>query len=134
MIPIEKKYRFQTKRAVRDYEVDYQGIVNNANYLHYMEHTRHEFCLAEGLSFAEMHQKGIDPVVCRADISFRNPLSIGDTMISCLNVMREGPRFVFLQDIYKEYGTLAAQGKIEIACMENGRLSRGDVLSETFKI
>ena len=35
---------------VRDYEVDAEGIVNNANYLHYLEHTRHEFCEEAGLS------------------------------------------------------------------------------------
>ena len=37
------KYMFELPMKVRDYEVDVEGIVNNANYLHYMEHTRHEF-------------------------------------------------------------------------------------------
>ncbi len=37
------KYIFETKMEVRDYECDIEGIVNNANYLHYMEHTRHLF-------------------------------------------------------------------------------------------
>ena len=35
---------------VRDYELDCEQIVNNANYLHYMEHTRHKFCADAGLS------------------------------------------------------------------------------------
>ena len=30
-----KKYIFETRMEVRDYECDIQGIVNNANYLHY---------------------------------------------------------------------------------------------------
>ena len=34
------KYCFETRMAVRDYECDIEGIVNNANYLHYCEHTR----------------------------------------------------------------------------------------------
>jgi len=42
---------------------DSQGIVNNANYLHYLEHTRHEFCEQAGISFAGMQKQGIDPVV-----------------------------------------------------------------------
>ena len=29
-----KKYIFETRMEVRDYECDIQGIVNNANYLH----------------------------------------------------------------------------------------------------
>ena len=37
------KYIYETRMEVRDYECDIQGIVNNANYLHYTEHTRHRF-------------------------------------------------------------------------------------------
>ena len=37
-----KTYVYQHEDKVRDYECDLQGVVNNANYLHYMEHTRHE--------------------------------------------------------------------------------------------
>ena len=32
---MEAKYVFETEMEVRDYECDIQGIVNNANYLHY---------------------------------------------------------------------------------------------------
>ena len=53
---------------VRDYECDIEGIVNNANYLHYMEHTRHLFLQKRGLSFAEMHRKGVDAVVARMNL------------------------------------------------------------------
>lgn len=60
---MKKKYAYEMPMRVRDYEVDCQGIVNNANYLHYMEHTRHEFCRMAGCSFAEMHLRGIDPVL-----------------------------------------------------------------------
>lgn len=38
-----KSYLFETRMEVRDYECDIEGIVNNANYLHYTEHTRHRF-------------------------------------------------------------------------------------------
>ena len=34
---MEAKYVFETEMEVRDYECDIQGIVNNANYLHYTE-------------------------------------------------------------------------------------------------
>ena len=45
------KYIYELTMKVRDYEVDAEGIVNNANYLHYLEHTRHEFCEQAGLTF-----------------------------------------------------------------------------------
>ena len=65
------RYIFETKMEVRDYECDIEGIVNNANYLHYMEHTRHLFLKECGLSFAEMHNKGVDAVVARMNLSIR---------------------------------------------------------------
>ena len=46
------EYVFTMKMSVRDYECDLQGIVNNANYLHYIEHTRHEFLKHAGANFA----------------------------------------------------------------------------------
>ena len=63
-----KKYIFETRMEVRDYECDIQGIVNNANYLHYTEHTRHLFLKHTGLSFAEMHSRGIERLCFRATV------------------------------------------------------------------
>lgn len=120
--------------TVRDYEVDYQGIVNNSNYLHYTEHTRHEFCKKEGLSIRKMHAQGIDPVVVQANLHFITPLHLGEDFISCLNVERRGPKFVFFQDIYTKTGTTVLKSEITIACLENGSLSRGDVLADAFNI
>ena len=37
------QYIYELEMKVRDYECDLQGIVNNANYQHYLEHPRHEF-------------------------------------------------------------------------------------------
>ncbi|MFW5604105.1 MAG: acyl-CoA thioesterase, partial [Bacteroidales bacterium] len=53
-----EKYIFSLEMKVRDYECDLQGIVNNANYQHYIEHTRHEFLRSEGISFAALHEQG----------------------------------------------------------------------------
>ena len=65
------KYIFEARMEVRDYECDIEGIVNNANYLHYTEHTRHLFLKHCGLSFAEMHEKGVDAVVARWNCNIR---------------------------------------------------------------
>lgn len=92
------EYELQIK--VRDYEVDSQGIVNNANYLHYLEITRHDFCEHAGTSFREMQEKGLDPVVRKIEIEYLSSLTLGETMISRLSMRREGARFIFVQDIY----------------------------------
>ena len=48
------EYIFELEMQVRDYECDMEGIVNNAIYQHYLEHTRHEFLASSGISFIEM--------------------------------------------------------------------------------
>lgn len=126
-------YVFELEIAVRDYEVDVEGIVNNANYLHYLEHTRHEFCNRAGLSFREMHQRGIDPVLSRVVIDYKTPLGLGDVMLSKLNIRRRGPLFIFQQDIYKLDGTPVVFADVSVATLENGKLSRGDVLASAFR-
>ena len=55
-----EKYIYELKMKVRDYECDLQGIVNNANYQHYLEHTRHEFLTSVGISFAKLHEEGVE--------------------------------------------------------------------------
>ena len=92
------KYVFETRMEVRDYECDIEGIVNNANYLHYTEHTRHLFLKECGLSFAEMHQKGIDAVVARMKLQFKVPLRCDDEFISRLWLEKQGIKYIFHQD------------------------------------
>ena len=128
-----KKYIFELPIKVRDYEVDSEGIVNNANYLHYLEHTRHEFCEQAGFSFREMHSRGIDPVVSRVEIDYRKPLGLGDTMISKLALQRKGPLFIFVQDIFTPDGEPVVMAKVMIATTVNGKLTRGEELFEKFK-
>lgn len=125
-------YIFSLPIKVRDYEVDAEGIVNNANYLHYLEHTRHEFCQEAGLSFREMHLEGLDPVVTRIEIRYLRSLGLGDSMVSKLSLSRRGPVFVFNQDIFTPDGTPVVKAVVEIVSFENGRISRGERLAEAF--
>lgn len=126
-------YIFELPIKVRDYEVDAEGIVNNANYLHYLEHTRHEFCQFAGFTFREIHLQGIDPVLRKVEIEYLTPLGLGDEMISKLNIYRKGARFIFQQDIYKPDGTPVVKSIVTVACLENGRLGRGDLLAQKFE-
>lgn len=126
-------YVFEMPMKVRDYEVDAQGIVNNANYQHYLEHTRHMFCEQAGVSFRDMHAAGLDPVVRRIEIDYLQPLGLGASMVSKLALYRQGPLFVFRQDIFTPEGEPVIHAMVNIVCLENGRLSRGERLAEAFK-
>ena len=118
--------------AVRDYELDSEKIVNNANYLHYMEHTRHSFCEEAGLSFTEMSRRVIMPVVRKIEIEYKSSLRGGDRFISCLRVERKGARFIFHQDIIKKDGMIAASAVVTTVSIKDDKVSRGDELAEVF--
>ena len=122
------EYIFELKMKVRDYECDGQGIVNNANYQHYTEHTRHEFIESRGVKFADLHEQGIDPVVARISLTYKTPLRGGDEFISRLNVKKEGIRYVFYQDIYRASDEkLCVKAVVECVCVINGKLGTHDM-------
>ena len=100
------KYIFELQMKVRDYECDLQGIVNNANYQHYIEHTRHEFLSSLGVSFARLHDEGIDPVVARLNMAFKTPLKSGDEPV--------------------------IKATVETVCVINGRLGDSEVFNTIF--
>ena len=127
-----KKYCFAMEMVVRDYELDSQDIVNNANYLHYMEHTRHTFCAEAGMSFGDLHKMGIDPVVRKVEIEYKTSLRVNDRFISALKVERKGPRFVFKQDIIFPNGEFAARATVTVVAIKDGKLSKGDELYSFF--
>lgn len=123
------EYVFTMKMSVRDYECDLQGIVNNANYLHYIEHTRHEFLKHAGANFAELHQNGIDAVVARMNLQYKTPLRSDDTFESCLHLTKEGIRYTFYQDIYNATTRqLCFRASVDVACIVNNRLGRSEEL------
>ena len=123
----KKEYIFTLEEKVRDYECDLQGVVNNANYQHYMEHTRHKFLESLGDNFDAMHQQGIDAFVSRVDIRYKHSLHSGDTFISCLNVHKDKFKLVFEQDIYnKADGILVSKGIVESVVVNKGKLTRGE--------
>jgi acyl-CoA thioester hydrolase len=95
-------YRYKLDFAVRDYECDLAGMVNNASYLHYIEHARHEFLKSNGVEFAAMAQRGIYLIVVRIELDFLFPLRSGDRFWVGTNLERISRlRFGLLQDIYR---------------------------------
>ncbi len=127
----QDKYIFSLEVAVRDYELDSEGIVNNAIYLHYLEHTRHAFVMKEGIPFGSLTRDGLIPVVRRMEIDYHTPLRSGDVMLSRLWLERKGARFIFHQDIFrKEDDAPVVNAVVTIVCMtHDGRIDRGDELA-----
>lgn len=89
--------------SVRDYECDLQGVVNNAVYQQYLEHSRHEFLKQQGVDFAACTRAGIHLVVVRAELDYRQSLSSGDRFRVETVMRRQGRlRFAFHQRILRE--------------------------------
>lgn len=125
---------FEYEFKVRDYECDAQGIVNNANYQHYYEMTRHEFLEANNLNFYELHEQGIDAVVSSVHIKYKASLYGSDIVKCTVNMERKGVRYIFHQKIIRlSDNKLCSEAQIEVVSLVNGKLSRPDVFDKAFE-
>ncbi len=98
----EKTIPFNLKFIVRDYECDLQGVVNNANYQHYLEHARHEFLISRGVGFVQLHDEGVDLIVTKVEIEYKFPLRSRDEFLVTVKIQKEGnARILFIQDIFR---------------------------------
>lgn len=127
------EYIFETEMEVRDYECDIQGIVNNANYLHYTEHTRHLFLKSLGVSFAKLHEEGVDAVVARMKLEYKVPLKCDDHFISRLAMKKKGLRYEFYHDLYRATDEkLCFSCQADLVCLINGRLGNSEDYDKAF--
>jgi len=110
--------------SVRDYECDIQGIVNNANYQHYLEHARHEFIKTAGLNFAELHLQGVDLVVAKVEMAFKTPLKSDDSFLVTVTMKKEGIRWIFMQDILRlPDRKMVVKARVDAVALVNGKLT-----------
>jgi acyl-CoA thioester hydrolase len=114
---------FKVEFSVRDYECDLQGVVNNANYQHYLEHARHEFLISKGISFVQLHEEGIDLIVTKVEIEYKYPLRSRDKFNVTIDIQREGnARLVFNQQIFRSPDEkLIVNAKVTGVATKNGR-------------
>jgi acyl-CoA thioester hydrolase len=87
---------------VRDYECDIQGIVNNARYIHYLEHARHKALHDLGVSFVKLHGDGKDLVVTELNMKYHASLKPRDTFRVETKLSTQGKlRINFEQKIFR---------------------------------
>jgi len=118
-----KKYDFDFEMNVRDYELDTQGVVNNSVYQNYLEHARHQFLIAMGINFNELHKNGVDAVVHKIELEYKRPLVGDDSFIVSTRIQKKGHvRYIFEQDIYRKPDReLMLKGVVTSVFMSNGR-------------
>ena len=108
---------------VRDHELDRFGVVNNAVYQNYLEHTRHEFLHSMGCDFNQLRMDGWEPVVIRADIEYRASLRPRDRVRCNVTLRRSGRlRFIFEQKLIRLADQcVLVEGEITGVFTKNGR-------------
>ncbi|MDI6103157.1 acyl-CoA thioesterase [Actinoplanes sp. NEAU-A12] len=100
---------FQVRIAVRGYELDLQGHVNQAVYLQYGEHARWQCFLAAGLGPDVLVEAGIGPVVLETTIRYLRELRAGDEVdVTCRFRWEGGKTFRVEQDYTRADGTPVA--------------------------
>lgn len=100
---------FQVRFRVRGYELDTQGHVNQAEYLHYAEQARWECLLADGITQDILVAAGIGPVALDVTVRFRRELRGGDEVdVTCEFDWGEGKVFHIRQEFRRPDGTHVA--------------------------
>lgn len=106
---------------VRDYEIDYQGIVNNAHYFHYLDHARTQYLKQFGLNITQCAAENKNFVLLKTSIDFKKSLVSGD-VFSVLSKMDRISRFKFKfeQKIFLEpQKHLVVFSESLVACIDN---------------
>ena len=117
---------FRIEMSVRYYELDMEGVVNNAVYQNYLEHARHEYLKSMGIDFAAMVENKIHMVLTRIELDFKWPLTSGDRFVVELKPYRVSPvRIGFHQNIYRlpDHKLILKALAIGTAINKNGRPS-----------
>ncbi len=109
---------------VRDYECDIQGVVNNAVYQNYLEHSRHDYLLANNVDFVQLANAGIHLVVVRAELDYKQSLKPGDVFYITVEMEKESrAKYAFIQKVYRSADDkLMLQARtLGVALNERGR-------------
>jgi YbgC/YbaW family acyl-CoA thioester hydrolase len=120
---------FSLDLEVRDYELDQYGVVNNAVYLRYLEHTRHEFLITLGIDPAAVARSGRSLALSEIHVAYRSSLRSRDAFQVRLRVKAiTGARVSFEQIIDTHPGArrVVEAEAVAVFLDERGRPTRLD--------
>jgi len=125
---------FEVRFAVREYEIDSQGVVNHAIYVNYLEHARSFFLRAHGFEYGRLVEQGLHLMVAHMSFDFREALRPGDEVLVRLTAERVGAKLHFHQYILRGADEkLCVTATTHIVCVQNGRVTRGAFFDQLVK-
>lgn len=109
---------FTWTSTVKNEDIDFQNIVNNAVYLKYFEQARAHLLSSIGVDLQAWHENGFNIVLAHIDMSIRKSLKLHDDFIVKSTFHRQGRlRVIFNQTIHTlEHDTLIAEAVNTVAC------------------
>lgn len=126
----QEPFKTSVDVLVRFRDTDALGHVNNAVYLSYIEMVRFEYVKTV---FKIRDWREIDFIVARAEVDYRSPAYVGETLVASGRVCRLGGASFDMEYriVDKATGRLVAQAKTVQVCYDyqNSRVKR---LSEAF--
>jgi acyl-CoA thioester hydrolase len=110
---------FTLRIAVRGYELDVNGHLNQAVYLQYAEHARWELLRAAGIGLDTLRAAGVMPVVLETTIRFRQELRYGEEVdVSCAFGGADGKTWSLRQEIRRTDGVVAADVTSDVGLLD----------------
>jgi len=111
--------------AVRTYECDMNGHVNNANYLHYLEFARHEFLKAIGFDYAGCVAAGYGLFVTRIEIDYKRPAMLDDILGIESRAVKRGAVSGVMEQTIRRGDDVVANARVSWAFVDpSGKPSR----------
>ncbi len=114
-----KIFRWDAK--VRDYELDSQGIVNNANYLNYFEQCRNDFGREMGFDFIEYFARGLSIVLAAIEVEYCRSLRMNEKFyVTAVVQGYDSKRIHFIQEVRRgDNDKLVAKAVAHVACIDH---------------
>lgn len=106
-------------------DTDAGGVVYYGNYLRYLERARTEFLLVHGISVAEYHNHGLFFTVTHADIHFKKPARLGETINVTTEIAEMKNASVLLKSIISRSDVTLVEAYVTFACInQDGKPKR----------
>jgi acyl-CoA thioester hydrolase len=101
---------FSVQLTARQYEVDFNGHLNNAAYYNWADHVRMEFLRRAGVVPETFIENKVGPVILEAQARYLRELRIGEHVtVTCEPTYGSGKTFTFLHCFIRGDGVMATE-------------------------
>lgn len=110
-------------------DTDCGGVVYYANYLKYFERARTDYLERHGFSVAQLMKEGTIFMVVRAELEYKSPARLGDTLVIDTVLSEQGKASFVFSHVLKEKtsGRVVVEGSATlIATTPDGKVKRID--------